>query len=176
MGPDMLLRLKLILVRSFKLETEGGMGPVKALPSQYSSSSFGLLPRMSGNSPLKPARATEGVSQAETEEGGATDARLTAEVAVEMGEVCQCGEPLGNRPADRIPAELRLLQVDQGFHAWRKVRHVVQVHVQHLQPRQCLGEGRRKAPVEAIPFNVQLSDAAPAVGPNFAADPLPVAD
>ena len=56
MAPDMLLRLKLILVRSFKLDTEGGIGPVKLLPSQYSSSSFGMLPRMFGNLPLKPAR------------------------------------------------------------------------------------------------------------------------
>ena len=34
MAPDMLLRLKLIFVRFFKVETEGGIGPVKLLPSQ----------------------------------------------------------------------------------------------------------------------------------------------
>ena len=106
---------------------------------------------------------------------GAIDVRLTAEVTVELGEISECSKPRWNRPTDRIPAELRLLQVDQGFHAWRKVRHVVQMNVQNLQPRQCI-EGRRKAPVEAVPLNVQLSDAAPAVGSNFAADPIPLAD
>ena len=42
-GPTILLRLKLNFVSEGSLPAEGGMGPVKLFPSQYISSSIGLL-------------------------------------------------------------------------------------------------------------------------------------
>ena len=101
--------------------------------------------------------------------------QLTAKVAVEMCEISKFGEPLRNRPTDRIPPELCFLQVNHGFHTWWKVRHIVEVNVYYLQPRQFV-EGGWKTPIEPVLFNVQLSDMAPAVGSNLAADPLPIAD
>mgnify|MGYP006264582407 CR=1 FL=1 len=101
--------------------------------------------------------------------------QLTAKVAVEMCEISKFGEPHRNRPADRISPELCFLQVNHGFHTWWKVRHIVEVNVYYLQPRQCI-EGGWEAAVKTVPLNVQLSDAAPAVGSNLATDPLPLAD
>jgi hypothetical protein len=62
-------------------------------------------------------------------EGGGTDVRLTTEVAVELGEISECGEPHWNHPTYRVSAKFRLLQVDESLHAWRKVGHIVQVNV-----------------------------------------------
>jgi hypothetical protein len=115
-GPDMLFKLKLILVKALSLPTEGGILPVKLLPSQYISSSSGLFASMSGNSPLRPAACTirwrsqpvarspsgqpaaavaercaagGGVRRASSEARRSAPRRRTAKVAVEMRQVCQ---------------------------------------------------------------------------------------